>query len=342
MSTDDPKPDGTTLERFLQGRLGDAEHEQVEQHLLHSDECLARIQGLNIRDALADDLRGLAGAEELPESPVVQDLVRRAEQLRPAGGPATTETPCPPGTDPSGATPADYAFLSAPQEPDELGRLGGYRVLRLLGAGGMGMVFEAEDVALKRRVALKVMKPEVALGFKARERFLSEARAAAALNHDHVVTIHHVGEERGVLFLVMPLLPGESLQDRLRREVRLPLAEAVRIGREVAEGLAAAHAAGLIHRDIKPANIWLEGEPGASATGGRVKILDIGLARSVEANTCLTQSSRSVQPRLPAVPADHGRSAVPGRECHGVAACGGRTPAAVAADLASRDPNGLG
>jgi serine/threonine protein kinase len=145
-------------------------------------------------------------------------------------------------------------------------------VLRLIGEGGMGVVFEAEDSRLKRKVALKVMRPEAAGHPQGRARFLREAEAVAALSHDHIIPIHDIGEDNGVLFFVLPLLRGESLQERLARRSPLPVAEAVRIAREMAEGLAAAHAAGLIHRDVKPANVWLE------APEGRVKLLDFGLA----------------------------------------------------------------
>src|SRR5436305_1858013 len=120
---------------------------------------------------------------------------------------------------------------------------------------------------LKRPVALKVLRPGVTSPL-ARQRFLREAQAAASIEHDHIVHIYQVGEDRGAPFLAMQLLKGESLEDRLRREGRLPPAEVLRIGREVAEGLAAAHERGLIHRDVKPANIWLEG------ARRRVKLLD--------------------------------------------------------------------
>jgi serine/threonine protein kinase len=166
------------------------------------------------------------------------------------------------------------SFLSPPLEPDELGRLGHYRVLRLLGQGGMGMVFLADDARLQRQVALKVMRPELASNPDSRQRFLREGRAAANIRSDHVVQIYHVDQEGKLPYLVMELLHGQSLAERLAQEQRLPLSLSLRITRETAEGLAAAHAAGLIHRDIKPANIWLE-EP-----GGRVKLLDFGLARA--------------------------------------------------------------
>jgi hypothetical protein len=117
------------------------------------------------------------------------------------------------------------------------------------------------------------MRPALAAVASNRIRFLREAQSVAALNHDHIVPIYHVGEDRQIPFIAMPLLKGETLDHRLRRERRLPVAEALRIGREVAEGLAEAHAVGLVHRDIKPANIWLE------APRGRVRLLDFGLAR---------------------------------------------------------------
>jgi hypothetical protein len=141
----------------------------------------------------------------------------------------------------------------------------------------MGLVFRAEDPLLCRQVALKTLHPALATSAAARERFLREARAAAAVLHHHVVTIHQVGEDRGVPYLAMQLLEGESLEQRLSSGgAPFEIADAVRIAREVAEGLAAAHGRGVIHRDVKPANIWLErdgpGEP------GRVKLLDFGLA----------------------------------------------------------------
>jgi serine/threonine protein kinase len=167
-----------------------------------------------------------------------------------------------------------HNLFSPPRGPDELGWLAHYRILKQLGAGGMGLVFLAEDSQLQRQVALKIMLPALAVDPANRERFLREARAAAALAHDHVVVIHQVGEERGMPFLAMQLLQGESLDDYLRRGKKISFAQACRVGRETAIGLAMAHARGLVHRDIKPANLWLE------APKGRVKILDFGLART--------------------------------------------------------------
>jgi serine/threonine protein kinase len=176
--------------------------------------------------------------------------------------------------DPPRAIAADItAGLRPAETADEIGRLGHYRVLAQLGAGGMGAVYLAEDLQLQRQVALKAMLPELAANPTARMRFLREARAIAKVEHDHIIPIFQVSEDNGTAFLAMPLLKGESLANRLRPGSPLAMSEAVRIGREVAEGLAAAHEKGLVHRDIKPANIWLEG------TRRRVRILDFGLAR---------------------------------------------------------------
>jgi serine/threonine protein kinase len=178
-------------------------------------------------------------------------------------------------------------------------------VLDVVGAGGMGVVFKAEDPRLRRLVALKAMLPALAASATSRERFLREAQAAAAIEHDRIVAVYDVGEDNGVPYLVMPFLKGESLETRLRRAGGpLPIPEVLYIGRQIAEGLQAIDQLGRIHRDIKPGNIWLEGtvgEPGASATGVfrgepgssvpgvRVKILDFGLARAVSGDIQLTQ-----------------------------------------------------
>jgi WD40 repeat protein len=139
----------------------------------------------------------------------------------------------------------------------------------------MGVVFQAEDPKLNRLVALKTMLPELAANADFKGRFMREAKTAAAIEHDHIIAIFQVEEDHGVPFIAMPFLRGEQLEDHLQKEGKLSIPEALRIAKETAEGLAAAHERGLIHRDIKPANIWLEGER------GRVKILDFGLARSV-------------------------------------------------------------
>ena len=167
-----------------------------------------------------------------------------------------------------------FDFLGSPRAAGELGWLAHYRVLRLLGEGGMGLVFLAEDSLLSRPVALKVIRPEIADTPGIAQRFTREARATAAIKHDHIVTIYQVGQENGIPFLAMEYLKGMSLAQWLDRGHSPSVELVLRIGREIAAGLSAAHRHGLIHRDIKPANIWLE------APSGRVKILDFGMARS--------------------------------------------------------------
>jgi hypothetical protein len=223
-------------------------------------------------DELIDRLKGLG---QLPLS------LAGGQQTVPSQGQPHSHTT--PGAPSGGLDEDDWSFLAPPEQPGEMGRLGPFRVLAVMGKGGMGVVFRAEDTQLHRPVALKAMLPGLASNASARERFLREARAAAAVRHDHVVSIFQVGQERGTPFLAMELLEGESLESRLRRQPRLPIAEVLRIGGEMAEGLAAAHEAGLIHRDVKPDNVWLE------SPRGRVKLLDFGLAKAA-AEPGLTRS----------------------------------------------------
>ncbi len=165
-----------------------------------------------------------------------------------------------------------YQFLDPPQRQGEIGRLGPYRILGVLGKGGMGEVFRAEDGRLKRSVALKVMKTQFTSTANSRKRFVEEARSMAAVHHDNVATIFEVGIHRGMPFMAMEMLKGEPLDQSMRLEKRFDYKDVLRVAKEVALGLSAAHQCGIIHRDIKPANIWIE-EP-----SGRAKILDFGLA----------------------------------------------------------------
>ena len=197
---------------------------------------------------------------------------------------ATKGNSATPKSKPGGAKDDKFDFLSPPVELDELGRLAHYRVLKVLGKGGMGTVFMAEDTRLHRVVALKVMLPSIAKKAVARQRFIHEARATAAIEHDHIVTIYEVNEANDIPYLAMQVLKGMTLDDWLRAGKTLNVPQIMRIGKEIAKGLAAAHASKLIHRDIKPSNIWLD-----AANKGRVKILDFGLARPTNEETHLTQ-----------------------------------------------------
>jgi len=153
-------------------------------------------------------------------------------------------------------------------------RLGGYQVLRELGHGGMATVYLAHDRKHDRQVAIKVLAPELALAVRT-QRFLREIRIAAKLNHPHILPLLDSGEAAGRLYYVMPYVDGESLRDRLEREHRLPVADALQLAREVADALSYAHNHGVVHRDIKPGNILL--------SGGHAVVADFGIARALAA-----------------------------------------------------------
>ena len=181
------------------------------------------------------------------------------------------------------ATSTKLDFLSAPSHPEMLGRMGRYEIEKVVGAGGMGVVLKGHDGELNRPVAIKVLAPHLAHSGVARQRFAREGRAAAAVVHEHVVPIYGVDSDADLPFLVMHYVAGQSLQSRVDHEGQLPVADILRIGIQVAAGLSAAHAQGVIHRDIKPSNILLE------QTVERVLITDFGLARAAD-DASLTQS----------------------------------------------------
>jgi hypothetical protein len=267
-------PDEGTLRAFLLGTLPPDRSAEVVAWLSSDSSAGEALDRLAAGDALTEVLADTAAAEPV-STPSVDRIIRFVFQMLGGDSHAVSTVGHTPGGDPGTLSEPGAPEPEAPAAPLPA-KLGGYRVVREIGRGGMGVVLEAEDPRLNRRVAIKVMNPDRASDPAIRGRFLREAQAAAAVEHDNVVPILHVEEEGGVPFIVMPLLHGESLQSRLKREARLPLLELIRLGREVAVGLAAAHARGLVHRDIKPANVWLD------AGSGRARILDFGLARAAD------------------------------------------------------------
>src|ERR1044071_1886471 len=149
-----------------------------------------------------------------------------------------------------------------------------YRLERELGAGGMATVYLAEDLRHHRKVAIKVLRPELASAVGP-ERFLREIETTANLRHPHILPLYDSGEAEGFLYYVMPFIEGQSLRDRMGSGTPIPVEDALRITREVADALGYAHARGVIHRDIKPENILLE--------GGHAVVADFGIAKAVSA-----------------------------------------------------------
>ena len=240
---------------LLEDTLPKDEQAELEAHLETCDVCRRAFDLVAAESRFWDDVRRFA-----------------------VPGPELISPPAETDDDPE---PVD--FLEQDETPGGIGRFGRYQVQEIVGRGGMGIVLKAFDPGLHRIVAIKVLNPRLATSAAARRRFLREARAAASVAHEHVVTIHAVDETKGLPYLVMQYVAGRSLQQRIDRDGPLDLEAILRIGMQTAAGLAAAHAQGLVHRDVKPANILLEN--GVE----RVKITDFGLARAVD-DASLTQS----------------------------------------------------
>jgi serine/threonine protein kinase len=241
------------LHQLAEGCLPAAELANLEAHLHGCAQCQTALDRLSTANPWFQAVRRYLGEETVAH--------------------AQTDSPASEALD----------FLAPSDWPDSLGRIGPYEIKGLLGRGGMALVLKAVDPALNRTVAIKVLAVHLASSGAARQRFLREARAAAAVVHEHVVAVHNVDETGGLPYMVMEYVPGRSLQDRLDRQGPLALAEILRIGMQVAAGLAAAHAQGIVHRDVKPANILLEN--GVE----RARLSDFGLARAVS-DAALTQS----------------------------------------------------
>jgi len=260
-------PDVNCLQRLLDGLLTEQEQGALNEHLADCSACQERLDGLIAGQGMWSDVaRNLKSAHvEIEAGTATRYAPRPGEALDHADDDLTLE------------------FLANSDKPESLGRLGHYEVLEVIGRGGMGIVLRAFDEKLHRIVAIKVMAPRLAATSPPRKRFLREARAAAQVRHENVVDIHAV-EELPIPHLVMEFVPGESLQQRLDRIGPLEVPDVLRIGQQIARGLAAAHAQGLIHRDVKPGNVLLE-----KGIEERVKITDFGLARAAD-DASMTQS----------------------------------------------------
>ena len=261
-------PRRSELQQFLAGGLPEKEQDRLAAHLDVCHRCLGAIEVLS--------------GEEPFLSEVAHQLRRPTSDLDPALARVMAEigdvptTIAAPSTSRRGPSQLPPGLLSESDDPKLLGMLGSYRVRRMIGRGGMGVVLEAEDPVLKRVVAIKVLAAHVIERSDATRQFVREARAAAAVTHENIVTVYAVDHTGKIPYLVMEYVEGMTLEERILGHRPMGLWEVLRIGIQIASGLAAAHGRNLIHRDIKPGNILLEEKT------GRAKISDFGLARAVK------------------------------------------------------------
>lgn len=232
---------------------------------------------------------------DIPENDVLDGASPLDKQLTPAtidqGGDVTNIYV--PGTEPVGEHSLDgelalESFGVVTNDVPIPAKLGKYHIKGQIGRGGMGIVWKALDPDLQRTVAIKILSPHLAQSAVARRRFQREARAAAAINHPNVLIIHSVEEQGDMPFLVMEFVSGNSLREYVTEKGKLDALEVIRLGTQIALGLAAAHAGGVIHRDVKPANVMLH--EGAT----RVRLMDFGLARVAFDNADLTSHDHTV------------------------------------------------
>lgn len=263
--------DSLPLSAYLAETLDAEEASRVEQHLDQCPACAKRIQQQAAGDADWAEFADMLSEDGLDaEQPSACDV-----DFDPLVAASAKDLPA------RAVTSAMLAreirgWLDPTDDPRMLGRFAGYEIAGVIGHGGMGIVLKGFEVSLNRYVAIKAMAPRLASSQAARKRFAREAQAAAAITHENIIAIHRVDQSHGLPFLVMSYSGGVSLQQKIDREGPLPLEDALRIASQIAAGLAAAHAKGLIHRDIKPANILL------GSGVDRVKITDFGLARAAD------------------------------------------------------------
>ncbi|WP_372898175.1 serine/threonine-protein kinase [Stieleria sp.] len=254
--------DRETLDDFLHDRLA-ARTEAVTRHIESCEDCQCVVEGMAEENLSWRDLAALFSE---PSGAFVKGCAASPHRS------ATDDA----GEDEHGRQAGAASFLEPSRDPDSIGRFARYEIKQVLGRGGMGIVMRAFDTSLGRHCAVKVLAPELACSAAARQRFSREAKSAAAVVHPHVVPIQTVDEHDGLPYLVMPVVDGPSLQQRVQHDGPLSPIETVRIAAQIADGLSAAHQQGLVHRDIKPANILLENSV------ERVQITDFGLARAVD------------------------------------------------------------
>ncbi len=286
-------PDRSCLQALLAGELAQKEQEETVRHVETCAACQQTLDSLTPASQSWENLVPHLVKKHPEPAPALRKVIAQAKvgtamDHTDAEDKSTPHREAAPNeetqADPRpGPRDDDLAFLSPPTKAGSIGRLAHYEILAVIGKGGFGTVLKAFDEKLHRMVAIKVLSPELSASGTARQRFIREARAAAAVTHENLVTIHAVEEDHRPPYLVMQLIDGVTLQQKIDKAGTLGLKEILRIGLQMAAGLAAAHKQGLVHRDIKPTNVLLEN--GVE----RVKITDFGLARAVD-DASVTQS----------------------------------------------------
>jgi WD40 repeat protein len=268
-------PDPSRLQQLLDGALPARECEQLQEHLGTCKGCQQALERLAGAPPSWPDMARDLRDQTVPAPKPSQTLRQLLDEVK-TDSDRTLDGDEEAGKEANPNFETEFDFLQPSDRPGYRGRLGHYEVMALIGRGGMGVVFKAFDTVLQRVVAVKVLAPQLAANGTARRRFLREARAAAAVCHEHIVTIHAVEEQAGVPYIVMQYVAGISLERKISQQGPLEVKEVLRIGLQTAQGMAMAHANGLVHRDIKPANILLEN--GIE----KVRITDFGLARAMD------------------------------------------------------------
>lgn len=253
----DDSCDFDSLAGLLSDSLEETQQKLVTRHLDHCSRCQGTLEGLAATAQWWQDTQVTLGE--------FRELSTHVSEVEQANHPANSDNPH-----------WVVGFLDPPKTADSIGAIGDMAVTQIIGQGGMGIVLKVHDTRLQRWLAVKLLSPMLASAGVARQRFLREAQAAAAVVHPNIVPIYAVSTERQLPYLIMPYVAGGNLQQMLDERGALALERTLAIGLQIAEGLAAAHEQGIVHRDIKPANLLLE------EGGFRVLLTDFGLARALD------------------------------------------------------------
>lgn len=264
-----PCPADSQLQSILSGELPHEDHATWDIHLGECDHCRSRLENMADVASISRVVKGNNSARSLSDSMCLKMVMERLQQES-AEFATCLSTP----SEQAGLV-ATIPVLQPTMMPGYMGRLGTIQIRRIIGRGGMGVVFEGLDTVLNRTVAVKVLSPHLLQHPDAKSRFLREAQAAAALHHENVVAIHSIDEADGMPYLVLQYVQGESLAERLHRVKKLNFAELLPLAKQLARGLAAAHDRHLIHRDIKPANILID------SASHHAYLSDFGLAKYI-------------------------------------------------------------